>query len=98
MHDADVFRSGNINEISAALTTAIEAIDLRVNDLHFSPSDSEPSGIKARLSVAIERLRKLTIAMSSFNTSEPNDYHWAIVGCLISTITALLETLERQGT
>lgn len=95
-YDADVFRGGKIKDVSVALIKAVEVIDSRVNALPFVPSDSEPGGIKARLSVANERLRRLATAMSAFQASEPNDYHWAIVGCLVSTIAALLETLERR--
>lgn len=94
-HDADVFRGGNLKDLSVALNEAAEAIESRMNALPFSPSDSEPGGTKARLSVAAARLKRTAEAMASSKGSEPSDYHWEIVGCLVSTIAALLETLER---
>lgn len=35
--------------------------------------------------------------MPTSQATEPNDYHWAIVNCLISIIAALLDVVERQG-
>jgi hypothetical protein len=94
-HDADVFRSGRVKALSVALSEATDAIESRVAKLKFKPSDSEPGGLQARLSVATERLKKTAKSMASSSESEPNDYHWEIIGCLISSIAALLEALER---
>ena len=90
-HDADVFRGGNPASLSEALSEAIDAIEERASVINFTPEDSEPGGSKARLDVAINRLRGIAKTMSQSKTAEPQDYHWEIIGCLISTITSLLE-------
>ena len=90
-HDADVFRGGNPVSLSEALSEAIDAIEERVGVIDFTPEDLEPGGSKARLDVAISRLRVIAKTMSLSRLAEPQDYHWEIIGCLISTITSLLE-------
>ena len=94
-HDADVFRSGRVKDLSVALSEATDAIEARISKLKFQPSDSEPGGLHARLTVAISRLKKISQEMASSSGSEPSDYHWEIIGCLVSSIAALLEALER---
>ena len=96
-HDADFFRSGNLKQIAKALEKAADSIEFKVNSFTFDASEIEPGGAKARLGVAIGRIRKIASKMSSSKESEPNDYHWEIIGCLISTVSALLETLSRRS-
>ncbi len=96
-HDADVFRGGRRKNLAVALSKAADAIESRVGALTFAPTDSEAGGIKARLTVAIGRLRRIAATMAASGDAEPSDYHWEIIGCLVSTTTALLETLERYG-
>lgn len=94
LHDADVFRGGNPKSLSKALIKAIDAIEKRSKFVRFSAESSEEGGSKARLDVAISRLRAIAKTMSKSTSPEFNDYHWEIVGCLISVITSLLEKAE----
>lgn len=94
VHDADIFRGGNPKSLSKALAKATDAIEKRSKSVKFSADDSEAGGSKARLDVAISRLRDIAKKMSQSTSPEFNDYHWEIVGCLISVITSLLEKTE----
>jgi hypothetical protein len=94
-HDAETFRGGNPKNLSKALTQAISAIEKRTAKVHFSPEDSEAGGAKARLDVAISRLRDICNNMSKSSKNEAEDYHCEIIGCLVSVITSLLERLEQ---
>jgi hypothetical protein len=96
-HDADVFRSGKPTSLAEALSEAIDAIEERANSIDFAPEDSDPGGSKTRLEVAISHLRKTSEAMSQSKTAEPQDYHWAIIGCLISIITSLFEKNQTKA-
>jgi hypothetical protein len=96
-HDADIFRGGNLEQIAKSLEKAADAIESKVNSFTFEPTETEAGGAKACLGVAIDRIRNIASKMSSLKESEPNDYHWEIIGCLISTVSALLETLSRRN-
>lgn len=90
-HDADVFRGGNPRSLAKALSDAADALEERIKSIQFAPADMEPGGAKARIDVAISRLRKIASTMSMSVTVSRENYHWEIVGCLVSTIAALLE-------
>lgn len=90
-YDADVFRSGQLSSIAKALSEAIDAIESKADTINFSELDSIPGGSKARLDVTIDRLRATAQSMSQSKISEPNDYHWGIIGHFISIITSLFE-------
>lgn len=89
-HDADVFRGGEAKSLSFALSEAIDALEAKVNALKFDPEESQPGGTKARLDVAIDRLKRIAETMSKSKAVAGEDYHWEIIGCLVSTIAALL--------
>lgn len=99
-YDADVFRSGRPSNPAKALSEAIDAIESKANTINFSEPDSIPGGSKARLDVAIVRLRAVAQSISQSKISEPNDYHWEIISHFISIITSLFEksTLSNQPT
>ncbi|HIF5585137.1 TPA: hypothetical protein ACX3CS_004627 [Vibrio parahaemolyticus] len=97
-HDADVFRGGDISHISDALDSAIASIELRLNRIHFFPSDNESGGIAAQLGVAIMQLKRTSKSMKELTVYEPNDYHWGIVANLMTVINTLLELAERNET
>lgn len=92
-----MFRGENFQRIPTALKKAIDAIGSRVSAIFFAENYSNHGGIKARLTVAIKQLRSTATAMPTSQATEPNDYHWTIVNCLISIIAALLDVVERQG-
>jgi hypothetical protein len=92
-HDADVFRGGNPASLAGALDEAISAIGKRIATVTWTAADQQPGGAKARLDVALSRLQKISKSMSTSKSIEPNDYHWEIIGSLISTIDVLLEKL-----
>jgi hypothetical protein len=90
-HDADVFRGGNSKSLAIALSDAADALEEKVKSVQFAAADTEPGGAKARIDVAISRLHKIADNMSKSATVSREDYHWEIIGCLVSTIAALLE-------
>lgn len=93
-HDADVFRSGNPKSLAKALSDAADALEEKVKSVQFALADTEPGGAKARIDVAISRLHKIADGMSKSATVSREDYHWEIIGCLVSTIAALLEKVR----
>jgi len=96
-HDADYFRSGKPEYLSEALTCAIDAIEYRMNNVDFLPTDNEPGEIGAQLKVAMSRLRKISSCMQESTQEEPNDYHWSIVASLLTVINTLLVVAERKA-
>lgn len=94
-HDADVFRGGNPQSLASALSDAVNALEVQVEAIQFAASDAEPGGAKARIDVAISRLRKISCTMANSSQVIREDYHWEIIGCLISTIAALMEKVKR---
>jgi len=93
-HDADVFRAGNSKNLAKALSDATNALEEKIKSVQYSTADMEPGGAKARIDAAIHQLRKITVSMTKISTVSREDYHWEIIGCLISTISALLETAK----
>lgn len=91
VHDADVFRGGNPPDLAKALKAAADALEAKANMKTFTSADSQPGGAKARIDVAIRRLRKISLTMSTSKSIEREDYHWEIVGVLVATVAALLE-------
>ena len=96
-HDADYFRSGKPEYLSGALTSVIDAIEERMNNIDFLPTDNEPGEIGAQLRVAMSRLRKVVLSMEQSTKEEPNDYHWSIVAGLLTVINTLLVVAERKA-
>lgn len=94
-HDADVFRGGLPEQLALALYDAANALDTQVKSVDFEAADSEPGGAKARIEVAISRLKKTARAMSNSTVVSREDYRWEIIGCLVSTVAALLERAKR---
>lgn len=90
-HDADVFRDGNPKSLAKALTDATNALEEKIKSIQFTVTDTEPGGAKAQIDVAISRLQKIANIMEASATVSREDFHWEIIGCLISTIAALLE-------
>lgn len=90
-HDADVFRGGNPKDLSKALLDAITALENKAKSVTFTSADAANGGAKARLDVAISRLRDYANELSKSKNVEREDYHWEIIGALISVIAALLE-------
>lgn len=98
-HDADTFRGGNVKSLGAALQEATDALEARVKALPpFTAAENQNGAPKARLDVAIGRLKAQAAAMSK-STAAPQreDYHWELIGCLVSTIDALLDSMQRRG-
>jgi hypothetical protein len=93
VHDADVFRGGKPASLAKAVEAAADALQAKTNAKSFSETDSEPGGAKARIDVAISRLRATAKSMSTLEKDECEDYHWEIVGALVATSAALLEKL-----
>jgi SNF2 family DNA or RNA helicase len=80
-YDADVFRSGNPNELKEFLEKLSQVLKDRI-----SPDLSEEQ--KAWLNSAINSIHN---AKSRITQQEQEDYHWLIVGQLISIINLLLQ-------
>ncbi|EMB6251751.1 TPA: hypothetical protein SMI48_003029 [Serratia marcescens] len=95
-HDADTFRSGRPKNLAKALHGMIEALDARFNNLSLQDQFMQPGECGARLSVAIKRLGKFADQLAERKSDEPDDYHWEIIGSLVSVIAALFDYIEQK--
>ncbi|MFP3892040.1 hypothetical protein [uncultured Ralstonia sp.] len=96
-YDADVFRGGRAKTLSVTLVKATDALEARANALSFRGEDAEPGESKARIDAAIGKLRKIANSMSASDEVTPENYLWEVIGCLVSTIAALLDKAEAAG-
>jgi len=90
-HDADTFRGGNPPSLANAIEDAADALQQRYSAFTFEAVDSQPGGAKIRIESGIQRLRNIAQTMRKSKTTEPEDYHWEIVGALVQMIAAMLE-------
>jgi len=95
-HDADTFRAGNSKSLAEAIRGAATSLETRIQALTFTSVEQANGGAKARLDVAVTKLRRIAESMETRNQKEPEDYHWEIIGCFVSSTAALLESLEQQ--
>ena len=79
---AGVFRDGEPNELSRALLEAAKAIEKRVNNI--SNINNE------MINIAVDGLKKTADEMKLQKDKEPYDYHWVIIGNLVSVIDILI--------
>lgn len=93
-HDADIFRGGNPAHLSEALDNAIDTLEAKVNSKTFTIADSQPGGAKTLIDGAISRLRKISAVLANSSAVEREDYHWEIIGSLISIVAILLERVD----
>jgi hypothetical protein len=97
MHDADVFRGGEYKELGELLEVFARHFTTRVARIQFAPEESEGGGAKARLDVAIESLATIGAELKKRQGQEPEDFHWDIIGDLVSGLAALLDHVEGKG-
>lgn len=95
-HDADTFRAGNPKSLAEAMREAATSLETRIQALTFTPVEQANGGAKARLDVAIAKLRSIADSMETRIQREPEDYHWEIIGCFVFSTAALLESLEQR--
>lgn len=95
-HDADTFRSGRPKNLAKALRGMVDALDTRFNKLSLPEQLMQSGECGARLSVAISRLGRFADQLAERKNDEPDDYHWEIIGSLVSVIAALFDYLEQK--
>jgi hypothetical protein len=95
-HDADTFRSGKPKNLSKALRSGVKALDKRFKKLSLPEHLMRPGECGARLSVAIKSLGEFADQLEKRGNDEPNDYHWEIIGSLVSVIAALFDYIEQK--
>jgi len=90
-HDADVFREGNPKSLAVAIDEAVDSIEERIKAINFTDDDRKPGQARARIDVAINRLRNISQAMTKLSGDNHQGYQWEIIGCLVSIIDVLIE-------
>lgn len=94
-HDADVFRNGDPESLKGLVGDLANALEYRMTSfLAFSPEDNESGGTQARITAAINNLRRLP---EKITKDEPEDYHWLLIGNLVWVIASLLDHFEKAG-
>jgi hypothetical protein len=91
-YDADVFRSGNPEDLAEIVRQVADTLEARVAFIRFPRQGS--GSPKAHIESCISRLRDLAEDMEQRTATEREDYHWEIFGALMAAIVGLLETLE----
>lgn len=94
LHDADVFRNGEYKDYGQLLVKMAQHLEKRVARLSFAESAIQPGGAKARLDGAIKDLKEVGEILKKQKGGEQYDYHWIIVGSLVSVIDSLLKQLK----
>lgn len=97
LHDAAVFRSGEAAEYGELLEAFARHFENRLDRIAFTPAESQNAGSRARLDVAIQRLRKHAETLKTSSFEERDDHHWLIIGALVLSVAALLDHLEGKG-
>lgn len=95
--DADVFRLGDHARLGKLLQLTAQHLAVRIKRLKFAPVEGKAGGARARLDVAIERLREIGTTLEAQSKRSPDDIHWAIIGELVETVVALLDHVEGKG-
>ena len=96
-YDADVFRGGHVNNLGKALEDFCNHMVQRLSRSTFDASESLRAGAKIRIESAITLLSGIAKEMKTDNGKEPDDYHWLIVGEMVSIIAGLLDHIEGKG-
>jgi hypothetical protein len=91
----DVFRGGNPKDLSKALLDAVSTLEQKSKNVTFTSADAAHGGARARLDAAISRLRDYANELAKSKTDEREDYHWEIIGALVSVIAVLLKKRHR---
>jgi len=91
--DADTWRHGSHKIIGKALIATAKSFEARRKQIPWNPAEQEPGHIGVRLHIAIEGLRKTgeEMAAKKDDVREREDYHWIIVGQLVSMVDCLLQ-------
>jgi hypothetical protein len=92
--DADAFRNGNTNQLSAVIAETVGKLSERVNAIKFSEKEAQAGGAQARIEAAVAQLKDVSEEMKKSTQREPEDYHWIIVSELLYVIGSLLDHYE----
>lgn len=96
-YDSEIFQMGNVSDLGDNLSNFCDHLESRLVKHSFHPDEEIPGGSKAQLDSAIKQLRDLATKMQKSKDEEPYDYHWLIVGSLVSIIASLFNHVEGTG-
>jgi hypothetical protein len=97
-YDADLLREGNPKELGALVEMLAARLEERIAGLDFAAFE-EGGGRnvpKVTLEGAARSLKAIAADMKKRKDKEHEDYHWEIIGDLVSTVAALLQMLEAK--
>jgi hypothetical protein len=91
---ADVFRHGDSEQLALLLQKTADVLTDRMVNTEFESWEYEAGQPKMRLGMAINNLRLIGQAIEIIKKQEPEDYHWNIIGMLITIIGSLFDHID----
>lgn len=95
LHDADMFRVGEVKSLGKLLEKFSKRFRDRVAKISFNQSNPSQRDSKIRLNSAINALERMANEMKKSKDKEPEDYHWLIIRDLVNSLTDLLNYIEQ---
>lgn len=94
--NADIFRHGDSEQLGILLQKTADVLMTRIDHIEFEPWENEAGKPKVKLSMTINNLRLIGQAMELLKKHDPEDYHWNIIGMLITIISGLLDHIDGE--
>lgn len=96
-HDSSVFESGSYKSLGRVLEDFCQHLEERLAAHNFHPDEMRDGGAGVRIRSAIKSLRSMAAGMKKSKDSEPEDWHWVIIGDLVFIIASILDHIEGKG-
>ena len=97
-YDADVFRGGRKKDLGELLYKFACHFEVRLRRINLkSATQNERNVVKITIEESIRSLKHQSTQLKQMQDTEPEDYHWEIIGNMVSSIAALLDLLETKG-
>ena len=95
---ADVFRHGDSEQLGLLLQKTADVLGDRMVKIEFESWEYGAGQPRMRLGMAINNLRLIGQAIEIIEKHEPEDYHWNIIGMLITIIGILFDHIDGRNT
>ena len=94
--NSDIFRHGDSEQLGILLQKTADVLIDRMSHIKFETWENDAGKPKVKLGMAINNLRIIGQAMEYVKKHDPDDYHWNIIGMLITIISSLLDHIDGE--
>ena len=94
--NSDIFRHGDSEQLGILLQKTADVLIDRMSHIKFEAWENDAGKPKVKLGMAINNLRIIGQAMEYVKKHDPDDYHWNIIGMLITIISSLLDHIDGE--